>query len=261
MPGIKDDRGGHTGTQQNNSALWWLIISPPPPPPLPLGLFANALTLLGEMYASCAERPPIDWCRCFSFLPCLSWMVLLFFFAIRVQWSFHSYWRLSLSPCVSPTGFQQKQPDPGGKKQVLQPPARRKDLHQRILHWPQHLRWLLTLTAGQRGHRPCRPHLRCVLFRDSWHHAWDPPTLTLYGSWNVNSDAHGCHWRGPLTFSQVPWGTLGNPFCDSHPETRDWNFSNVDQKRVKKKNQNRCKLRETVGNMIPFNFPVIRLYL
>lgn len=203
MPGIKDDRGGHTGTQQNNSALWWLIFFFPPPHPL--GLFANALTLLGEMYASCAERPPIDLCCCFSFLPCLSWMVLLFALPFGSNDHFILYWRLSLSPYVSPTGFQQKQPDPGGKKQVLQPPALWKDLHQRILHWPQHLRWLLALTAGQRGHRPCRPYLRCVLFRDSWHHAWDPPTLTLYGSWNINSDAHGCQWRGTRILS----GALG----------------------------------------------------
>lgn len=109
----------------------------------PSGLFANATTLLGEMYASCAEPPPIDLCCWFAFsFSRLSWMDLLFIYLFFFfAWPFGSNKHSAgadacplLSPSVSPTGFQQKQPDPGGKKQVLQPPAGREDLHQRILH-------------------------------------------------------------------------------------------------------------------------------
>lgn len=50
-------------------------------PTPPSGLFANGTTLLGEMYASCAEPPPIDLCCWFAFsFSRLSWMDLLFFF-------------------------------------------------------------------------------------------------------------------------------------------------------------------------------------
>lgn len=128
-----------------------------------------------------------------------------------------------LSPSVSPTGFQQKQPDPGGTKQVLQPPAGREDLHQRILHWPQHLRWLLALTAGQRGHHP---RLRCALYPDSWHHAWDGPTRTLYGSWNISGDSFTTRLSTEGN-NGVLSGALGvhlENFSATHPETRDWNL-------------------------------------
>lgn len=49
-----------------------------PPAHTHTGLFANASTLLDEMYASCAKRLPIDLCCWFSFRSRLSWMNLLF---------------------------------------------------------------------------------------------------------------------------------------------------------------------------------------
>ena len=118
------------------------------------------------------------------------------------------------------TGPQQKQPDPGGKKQVLQPTARREDLHQRILRRPQHLRRLLTLDSAAQtrgGHQPHHPFrlysFLCALYWDSWHHAWGSPTLRLYGSWYVmKTQTHVVANRGKPTFSQVPWGPIGKLF-------------------------------------------------
>lgn len=134
------------------------------------------------------------------FYSCLGWMDLLL--------SRHLGWIITLSVCCnqvhtdsSPfllsiyfllflsTGLQQKQSDSGGKKQVLQPTARRKDLYQRILHRPQHLWWLLALTSDSTEGTSTLTQLcsfLCALYWDTWLHMWDSPTLRLLVC-NVNT--------------------------------------------------------------------------
>lgn len=75
---------------------------------------------------------------------------------------------------------------------------------------------------------------------------------------NENTDTQCCQQREMPTFSQVPWGTLGKLYLWGQilPWLSQRNGQLDFPTWTKKREKIRTQLKETVRNVIPFNFPV-----
>lgn len=117
----------------------------------------------------------------------------------------------------------------------------------------------------------------CALYWDSSHHAWDKPTLRLYGSWYVIKHRHTVlptegnpHFlSGALRYTWKAQCFGGISCLDSHWEIDNWiswcglnknkRNNKKNNKKKSKKGKRRTHVNETLGTVIPFNFPVTPL--
>lgn len=244
MLGIRDDRGGHTDTHQNNLALWWLIISP------------ACLQMLWPCSVKCIFHSPSD-------LPLIC--VALFFLLLRCHLGWIITWSMSCKQNPHWLPFSSTIYRPSTKtiwswrKEISTSthslPGRPTPMHISPTSTP-----MMTISPWHSRGMFIWTFL-CALYWDSWHHAWDGPTLKL---WQLVCDkqTHGVANRGNTHFLS---GALGytwkaqhfaDIFClQPHWET---GFPNVDKnkKGQKKRTKKNCGI---VGIVIPSNFPVTPL--
>lgn len=192
MPCIRDDRGGHTDAHQNNLALWWLIIFP----------------ACLQMLWPCTVESMFHSLSGLSLICVAPFFLFLFYFGGRVLDGFaftlpsglnnhlihvsqtSPYWLICLSPLLSSPHrpstktiwFWRKEIStsthslPGRPIPTHTSPTSTPMMTISPQHVPYHRIWLYSFL--------------CALYWDSSHHAWDKPTLRLYGSWYVIKYRH-----------------------------------------------------------------------